>query len=128
MVRDYAGMVPHPVQAGVDVGGAPPTMATIEPSLVRRTVPSSTPAPRGLNLLNVAAFGLLIGYGWRSKDLLLRRVFLASVAVVFPLFLAFGFHDELRVFAIAFPALFLLASETVPALYSRTGYSSSESS
>jgi uncharacterized membrane protein YeaQ/YmgE (transglycosylase-associated protein family) len=64
--------------------------------------------PVATHFLNL---GLLLGvwaYGRRRVPRLVERLFLASVAAVAPLFLLFGFENEVRVFALAFPALFVL--------------------
>jgi hypothetical protein len=75
------------------------------------------PAPQGFNLLSVAVLGALAGLGWRRKPPAVRRIFAVTAAVVLPLFLAFGYQDEVRVFAPAFPALFLLCALGFPRLY-----------
>jgi len=54
---------------------------------------------------------LLLGawaYGRRRVPRLVERMFVVSVLAVTPALLLFGFENEVRVFAIAFPALFLL--------------------
>ena len=75
------------------------------------------PVPQGLHLVNLVLLLVLVALSRRSAPPLVWWVFVDTVLVILPLFVAFGFEDELRVFAPAFPALFLLAVFTLRQVY-----------
>jgi len=72
----------------------------------------SIPIPAGLNVLNLTFLIILLAAGWKKKNRTVRILFLVSAITVFPFFLVGGYQDELRVFMLAFPSLFLLACDT----------------
>ena len=69
------------------------------------------PAPRPFNVLVLFLAGILILRGWARKPPELRAAFLALSAVLAPLLLAFGFHDEVRNLSLVFPVFYLLACQ-----------------
>jgi hypothetical protein len=66
------------------------------------------PLPIATNAVCLAFVVGLWAYGRRRVPALAPRMFVASLVAVTPVFLAFGFENEIRVFAIAFPTLFVL--------------------
>lgn len=71
------------------------------------------PVPRSFNLLNVALFLPLLFLGWHDKPLWVRRMFIGIMAVLTPLYIIWGVVDEIRVFYLALPAIYLLIIHTV---------------
>jgi hypothetical protein len=66
--------------------------------------------PRGLHVVNLL---LLAGILWVARQRAPREilhVFLLTTLAILPLFLAFGWKDEIRVFGPAYPAFFVLAA------------------
>jgi hypothetical protein len=78
---------------------------------VRLSYASGVPLPAGLNILVMTLFAVSIGLQWRRKSPELRTIFLATFAVLLPMFLVGGFIDEIRVFAILFPSAFVLGMQ-----------------
>jgi len=76
------------------------------------------PMPQGFHVVNLLLFGFLLFHGWKHKSGIIRISFVASVLSVLPLFVAFGYRDEVRVFDLAFPAAFLLGTDTMMRLWS----------
>lgn len=73
--------------------------------------------PRGFNVVSLAIFGTLFAYHWRDKPLAVRRLLLATIGAIFPLYLAFGFRDEIRVFYMAATPLYLAGLHTILTVY-----------
>ncbi len=71
------------------------------------------PVPRSYNVLNLALFIPLVFIGWKEKPLWVRMNFLAIMAIITPLYIAFGAIDEIRVYYLALPAIYLLCIHTV---------------
>jgi hypothetical protein len=68
------------------------------------------PLPVATHLVNLLMLLGVWRYGRRRVPPLVERLFVSSVLAVAPFFLLFGFENEIRVFAIAFPALFVLGA------------------
>jgi hypothetical protein len=79
------------------------------------------PVPRGINGISLALVAFAVLWRWREKPLEFRRLFLLSAAVTFPLYVLFGFLDEIRALSLVFPAIYLLGCHTVDDLYRRGG-------
>lgn len=77
------------------------------------------PVPRGINLISLALVAFAVLWHWPARPPELRRLFLLSAGVTFPLYLLFGFLDEIRALSLVFPAIYLLACHTLADLYSR---------
>jgi hypothetical protein len=75
------------------------------------------PFPGPFNVVSVALFGAAAFLFWGDKPDGLRRAFVAMMAVLVPLLIAFGMLDEVRNLSLAFPAAYLLACYTVARLY-----------
>jgi hypothetical protein len=73
--------------------------------------------PRGFNLVSLFVFGMLFAYRWRSKPPETRRILLALVALIAPLYLALGYRDEIRVFYMAAGPLYVAGLHTVLTVY-----------
>lgn len=71
------------------------------------------PVPRSYNVLNLALFLPLVFIGWKSKPHRIRIQFLAMVAVLTPLYIVWGVSDEIRVFYLTLPTLYLLCLHTI---------------
>ena len=66
---------------------------------------TGVPLPASLNLVNAVLLALLLGYGWSEAAPRLRRALVGGVVIMLPLFLTFGYLDEIRVFAPSFAPL-----------------------
>lgn len=66
--------------------------------------------PRGLHLFNLVLLGAILWVARRRAPREILLVFLVTTIAILPLFLLFGWKDELRVFGPAYPALFLLVA------------------
>jgi hypothetical protein len=75
------------------------------------------PFPVGFSLISLFLVGVAALWRWSDKPLEVRRMLLLSSAVLAPLYLAFGFLDEIRALSILFPALFLAGFHSVDELY-----------
>jgi hypothetical protein len=75
------------------------------------------PIPRGINALSLALVAFIVSWRWHDKPSELRRLLLANAAVVLPLYLLFGFLDEIRALSLLFPALYLHGCFTVIGVY-----------
>ena len=75
------------------------------------------PYPSALNLLLVGLFVAFVAYRFRARPLELRVTFLALLLATLPLFLAYGFESEVRVFALAYPAAMALAAHTLAEMF-----------
>jgi hypothetical protein len=75
------------------------------------------PIPRGVNAFSLALVAFLIAWRWHDKPIELRRLLLANAAIALPLYLLFGFLDEIRALSLLFPALFLHACWTIDDVY-----------
>ncbi|MFM0052844.1 hypothetical protein [Caballeronia grimmiae] len=51
---------------------------------------------KGFNIITIAIAAILLRSGWSKLPLALRRHVQIAIAINVPLFMAFGFHDELR--------------------------------
>ncbi len=76
------------------------------------------PLPRGANVLTLALLAGLCSAGWSRSHAGLRRSFVFAAAGSIALLLAFGFLDEIRVLAPAFPPLYVLAWNGTRVLWS----------
>jgi hypothetical protein len=74
------------------------------------------PAPFFYLLLTGSFFGWLVGSGWNTKPLMVRRVFLVTAVPLLVTAPVFGYLDELRQFYDAVPAAALLGVMTVTRL------------
>jgi hypothetical protein len=75
------------------------------------------PFPKGLNLIFVWFVVAMLFFSWKSKPVLLKQVFWVACAVNLPLFVLFGFRDEMRNLSMLFPAMYFLATDSVMQLY-----------
>lgn len=73
--------------------------------------------PRGGNLLHLFLVGFLVGRGWPLASRELRAALGSLAALHVPLFLAFGYYDEIRALGPLFPGLYLLGCHVVPAVW-----------
>jgi hypothetical protein len=69
--------------------------------------------PLAFHVVNLAILGCIWVLGKRRVPREITRAFAWSVSVVTPLFLLFGFENEIRVFAIAVPPLVVLGAGAV---------------
>lgn len=76
------------------------------------------PTPQGFHALNLLFLAALLVLAWQRAPRRLWWIFVFTTLAILPLFLLFGWEDELRVFGLAFPALFLLLVWTLRDLYS----------
>lgn len=67
------------------------------------------PMPGIENPLILIPLVVFLHAGWRQTNVRYRRYFHAAFWPLAVLFVFFGFHDEVRVFSLAFPALVLIA-------------------
>src|SRR5207244_7022755 len=67
--------------------------------------------PAGLHVFNLAAVALLLWLVKGSRTVEVQWILIYTVLAIVPLFLMYGWRDEIRVFAPAFPALFLLVAD-----------------
>jgi hypothetical protein len=74
------------------------------------------PLPQALNLVLVVLGAVFVFHHFRAKPVAVRGTFLGTLLLVAPLFLLFGWENEVRVFAICFPSAFMLAAHTVAEL------------
>jgi hypothetical protein len=75
------------------------------------------PVPTPLNILLLSFLFALVFYGWKRTPIRIRRLFLLSSIVIFPLVLFFGWIEEARVYSFMFPALYFIAVYSVVGLY-----------
>ena len=75
------------------------------------------PTPRSANLISLFLVSSIVVIGWRACPPTLRRLALFSAAVNIPLFLIWGFLDEIRNLSLTFPALYLLGCYAIPQLW-----------
>ena len=78
------------------------------------------PIPRGINAFSLALLAFLVVWRWPDKPSPLRRLLLANAAVTLPLYLLFGFLDEIRALSLLFPAFFLHGCWTLHDVYGRS--------
>lgn len=71
------------------------------------------PVPRSYNVLNLALFAPLVFIGWKDKPPRIRGQFVALIAVLTPMYIMWGDTDEIRVFYLTLPALYLLCLHTI---------------
>lgn len=79
------------------------------------------PLPRGINLISLALLAFIALWRWQQKPLEVRRLFLLTGAATLPLYVLFGFLDEIRALSLVFPAIYLLGCHTLDDLYRRGG-------
>jgi hypothetical protein len=79
------------------------------------------PLPRGINLISLALLAFVVLWRWPQKPIELRRLLLLTGAVTLPLYVLFGFLDEIRALSLVFPAIYLLGCHSVDDLYRRGG-------
>jgi hypothetical protein len=77
------------------------------------------PFPLPFNLLVLFLTGFAVLWRWSGKPLEVRRAVLLVGAFLLPVYLTFGFLDEVRALGLAFPALYLAGFHTVFDLYDR---------
>ena len=77
------------------------------------------PIPRGINVISLAMVAFLLAWRWHDKAIELRRLLLANAALTIPLYLLFGFLDEIRALSMLFPALYLHGCWTLDDVYRR---------
>jgi hypothetical protein len=75
------------------------------------------PFPRGFNVIWVLFVAAMLFFGWREKPVILKQMFWVACAVNLPLFVLFGFKDEMRNLSLVFPAMYLLSTDTMMRLY-----------
>lgn len=69
--------------------------------------------PRGGNILTVSILSFLIFYKWREKPIKIKRLFFYTFIVNFPLFIIFGWRDEIRALSFVFPSIYLLSVHSI---------------
>jgi hypothetical protein len=74
-----------------------------------------TPAPG--NVVISPLLLLLAFYAWRDKDRTVKTIFASTLVAFLPLFIVFGFDNEVRVFTPCIPAFVVLAADTVRRLF-----------
>ena len=77
------------------------------------------PFPLPFNLIALFLVGFALLWRWNEKPVEVRRALLLLGAALLPLYLTFGFLDEVRALGLAFPALYLAGFHTVFDLYDR---------
>lgn len=89
-------------------------LLSVSPYLARaRTYDPLLPVPISLNVLLLALGAAFVFYRFRSKPIEVYGMFFGTWLAVLPLFLMFGYANEVRVFALCFPAGFVLAGYTL---------------
>jgi hypothetical protein len=79
------------------------------------------PMPRPLNVVVLFVVGFALFYRWREKDARVRRVAVAMLVPLVPLFVAFGYRDEVRAFYLDFAPIFVLVCDTLRRVYAGAG-------
>lgn len=78
--------------------------------------------PQGFNVFNLLVLAAIVVLAARARRLhLVLAIFAVTVLVFLPFFLIYGYRDEIRVFAPAFPALVLLAAHGLREAASESG-------
>lgn len=80
--------------------------------------------PRGGHVLQLFLVGFIVARGWPLASRETRWVFGSMAALMVPLFLGFGFYDEIRALGPVFPGLYLLGCHAIPAVWSAHASSS----
>jgi hypothetical protein len=75
------------------------------------------PIPRGINLFSLALLAFLTAWRWSEKPAALRRLLLWNAVPTLPLYLLFGFLDEIRALSLLFPAIYLHGCWTLRDVY-----------
>ncbi len=75
------------------------------------------PSPRSANIVNLILLLVPLRAGWHFVRPDLRRATLILAAVVFPLFLLYGYRDEIRALSLLDPFVALAAVEGVSAMF-----------
>lgn len=78
------------------------------------------PSPKSFNIINIFLFLFLTFFRWSEKSILIKRLFLVSVAFNFPIFVIFCYKHEIRNLSFIFPAFYLLAFQTIVSFYDTT--------
>jgi hypothetical protein len=79
---------------------------------------TALPFPVAFNILNLTALWAIWSIGRRRVPPTVARAFSWAIVAVAPLLLLFGFENEMRVFALAFPPLVVISAGAADALYS----------
>lgn len=69
--------------------------------------------PRASNIVFIGAAAFLVCCRWREKPLAAKRLFLYATAFNLPLFVYFGWADEIRTLGLMFPGMYLLGAHTL---------------
>lgn len=77
------------------------------------------PFPGPLNALLLFATVFAVAWRWREKPAPVRSAVVLVFAALIPIYLCFGFLDEVRALSVGFPALYLAGFHTVVGLYGR---------
>jgi hypothetical protein len=77
------------------------------------------PFPLPFNLITLFLAGFAVLWRWSGKPVEVRRALLLVGAFLLPVYLTYGFLDEVRALGLAFPALYLAGFHTVFDLYDR---------
>jgi hypothetical protein len=92
-------------------------LATLEPWLGRAHSYHPTLAfPNALNIVTSGLAVVLLTYRWTERPRDLRVLMLAVLALLLPLFLTYGAKNEIRVFGMIYPSMFVLASYSIEEL------------
>jgi len=92
---------------------------TIDPYIALFDVYSPfIPVPKaGMNVLFIFLTVSLIFYGWAEKPKHVKHSFILMFMFLFPLFIVFGYKDEVRDFYLCYPPFYLLVFHSVVKLY-----------
>jgi hypothetical protein len=77
--------------------------------LFRSDVAKLVPLPNVQNLLVLIPLAVFFRHAWRRSEVRYRRYFVASFVPLLVLFIPFGYKNEIRAFALAYPAFVLIA-------------------
>lgn len=75
------------------------------------------PLPKPSNILLFVPLMALVVSGWAKKPLCVRNGLIVSVMLSLPLFIVFCYRDEFRNLSLAFPFVFLAATDTLMNFY-----------
>ncbi|OUS27077.1 hypothetical protein A9Q99_17915 [Gammaproteobacteria bacterium 45_16_T64] len=76
------------------------------------------PTPRVFNIINLALLVYPLSLYWNTLNKNIKQTFAYSAISMFPLYMLFGLEDEIRVFMIVFPSLFILYTQSLSLYYS----------
>lgn len=77
------------------------------------------PIPKPYNVLMIPLCVALGAYGWASKPVIVKRLFVLAVLLNLPLFLCCCYRAELRNLSLVFPFYYLVVCDTVIQWYDR---------